>query len=362
MTFSVGQAQPTGQDLIMQGIGQGVSQGLSKQIESFQRGNAFERAGLPRALADLDPQVVSQMIKQQQKNALIQQILGGQQEEQAAQGGSPQQGMSSNQGPLEAKRIQTPSISAGAQGPGLTSKQRIALSTADPNLGRAAQKEEQFRLQQEAPIKKAEIKRSEKFLDKIEDSRKSVQRAKSSLISAETALAERDLGFFSRDNLANLTGVEALRSKEGAVFNAAAKNFFLADLESAVGRPNQFLEKILTKAIFDVGKSNEANDALLKFYKNQVDIDEQKIEITDQLEDFYTEKLGYVPGNIGRLVDAQLKPYAQAKEKELESQFKTFAPGKEKGLTQEIAQEILAEAKGNKELARKIAKKRGFEF
>lgn len=48
MTFSVGQAQPTGQDLIMQGIGQGVSQGLQKSISEFnvRRQNRNALAGL----------------------------------------------------------------------------------------------------------------------------------------------------------------------------------------------------------------------------------------------------------------------------------------------------------------------------
>lgn len=346
MSFTYQPHQTSTGEMLAQGLGAKAGQGIQQSLAEFQRAKSFEKAGLPREFANLDPAIISQLVKQQQKNALIQQIMGGLQQGES-EGGidslSPQE-----QNPLEPKRLDSSS--------GLDKNKQIqALSLVDPNLARVMES-------QEAPIRKAGIARATKFLDKVEDSRKSVQRAKSSLLSAESALAEKDLGYFSRDNLANITGVEGLRSKEGAVFNAAAKNFFLADLESSVGRPNQFLEKILTKAIFDVGKSNEANEALLKFYKNQVDIDEKKIEISDQLEDFYTQKMGYVPGNIGRLVDAQLKPYALEKEKELESQFKSFAPGKEKGLTQEIAQDILKEAKGDKQLARKIAKKRGFEF
>lgn len=349
MSFTYQPKQTSTSELLAQGLGSAAGQGIQQSISEFQQAKSFEKAGLPREFANLDPAIISQMIKQQQRNALIQQILGAGQESQLRDDpGSMQSIRPPEKNSLELERLE----------PGLPNdrnKQIQALSLVDPNLARIMES-------QEAPIRKAGIARATKFLDKVEDSRKSVQRAKSSLLSAESALADRDLGFFSRDNLANITGVEGLRSKEGAVFNAAAKNFFLADLESAVGRPNQFLEKILTKAIFDVGKSNEANEALLKFYKNQVDLDEKKIEIADQLEDFYTQKMGFVPGNIGRLVDAQLKPYAQEKEKELESQFKSFAPGKEKGLTQEIAQDILKEAKGDKQLARKIAKKRGFEF
>lgn len=288
------------------GLGQGVSQGLNEQLIRYNKRKSFERAGLPTAYADLDPAIVGPLLKQQQKNALIQQILNP-------------SGQSSSA--LSQHGLEESPISIGTQGAGLTPQQRIALSAADPNIGRAAQSEEKMRLAEQAPYKKSEIKRSEKFLDQIEEKRDAVQRARNSLVSAEEALANRDLGFFSRDNLANLTGIQGLASPEGAVFNAAAKNFFLADLQSAVGRPNQFLEKILKNAVFDVGKSNEANEALLEFYKNQVDLEEEKIKITDDLEDYYRAKGLPPPGNIGRLVQQQLKPYAQQKEKELEKKF-----------------------------------------
>jgi|SRR6267378_755626 len=297
---------PTFSQELGRALGVGASQGLSQQIESYRKRKTFEKAGLPTAYADLDPAIVGPLLKQQQKNALIQQILNP---------------SGQNANPLNQQGLEQGPISAGSQGAALTPQQRIALSSADPNIGRAAQSEEKMRLAEQAPYKKSEIKRSEKFLDQINEKRDAVQRARSSLGSAEEALQNRDLGFFSRDNLANMTGIQGFASPEGAVFNAAAKNFFLADLQSAVGRPNQFLEKILKNAVFDVGKSNEANEALLEFYKNQVDLEEEKIRITDQLEDYYRENGLPPPGNIGRLVQQQLKPFAQKKEKELEDKF-----------------------------------------
>jgi hypothetical protein len=293
-------------------LGTGVSAGLQKSLETFQKGKAFEQAGLPRVLANLDPTIAAQLIKQQQKNALIQQIMGG--TPQGSQGQSSmdelQQGViPQEQNPLEPQRLET--ASAGDK-----NKQIQALALVDPNLARIMES-------QEKPIRTASINRGQKYLEKVEESRTANQRSRSALASAEAALAENNSKFFVRDNIANLTGIEALKSKEGAIFDAAAKQFFLSDLESAVGRPNQFLEKILTSAIFNTGKSREANEALLEFYKNQVDLDTKKIEISDDLEKFYMDKMGYVPGNIGSLVSAQLKPYAKEKEKELVNYFKS---------------------------------------
>jgi len=288
-----------------EGIGGGFTAGLQNSLESFQRAKAYEAAGLPRGLASLPPEIANQLIKHQQKNALIQQIMSGGQQEQPS---NLQDQISDAETDKELKSL-------GVRSPADKNKQIQSLSLVDPNLARIMES-------QEAPIRKASINRGQKYIDKIEDSRVANQRARSSLASAEAALAENDSKFFYRDNLAKLTGIEAFASKEGAIFDAAAKQFFLSDLESAVGRPNQFLEKILTSAIFNTGKSREANEVLLEFYKNQVDLDAKKIEIADDLEQFYMDKIGYVPGNIGSLVNAQLKPYAREKEKELVNIFK----------------------------------------
>src|SRR6185295_10796115 len=151
---------PTSNELLMQALGQGASQGISKQIESFQRRKAYENAGLPGGLADLDPNVAAQMIKQQQKNALIQQILGQGEEAQNRQEdrGSAQLSLASDQNPLEPKRIEPKSISPGSSRARTTPQQREALSLVDPNYSRAAQKEEQFRRQEEMPIKERNLK------------------------------------------------------------------------------------------------------------------------------------------------------------------------------------------------------------
>lgn len=202
------------------------------------------------------------------------------------------------------------------------SEPQLLAGLSNPIYGKAAQAELDKRREVQKDVRKSDIKRSDKYLEDIEQKRQSTQRSKSALISAEEALKNGNFGFFSKDNLSRIPGLEGLASKNAAVFSAAAKTFFLSDLERTMGRPNQFLEKVLKSAIFDVGKSNEANQTLVEFYKNAVDLEEERIKISDELEDYYREKIGYVPGNIGRLVDRQLKPYAEAKEKELTELFK----------------------------------------
>lgn len=300
MSFTRLPQQQTSAEMLAQGLGSAAGQGIQQSLAEYQRGKDFEKAGLPREYARLDPAIVGPLIKQQQKNAMIQQILGG-----------GQQGV---QGPPGVQQ-QAGQPSEGEYSQINKDRQIQALSLVDPNLARIMES-------QEAPVRKAETKRAYDYLDKIDKERDSINRQESSLIAAKESLANRDFGFLSRDNLARLTGIEGFASKEGAVFDAAAKNFFLADLETAMGRPNQFLERLLSSAIFNTSKSPEANEALVDFYQTQVDLGKKKIEIADELSDAYKRSTGSIPGNIGRLVDKEVKKYAESREKELMEKYK----------------------------------------
>lgn len=350
---------PSFSQQIGEALSSGVSQGLSEALAGYQKHK--QMAQQTKALKDFGidvPQGFSNLPEQVQKSIvqdqLFQKLLGSGQGNQPSAGqqpGMPQQGNESGFAKLNDRQL--------------------SIAMANPLYGQAAKAEFDRRTRAQSDIRKSDISRSTKFLEGIDTERDNLIRQKSSLLAAEDAINSKDMGFFSLDNLARIPGLEGLASKEAGILNASSKTFFLGDLQTAVGRPNMFLERILSNAIFGVGKSNEANLALVDFYKNQVDLKEKKIEIASQLEDFYREKLGYVPGNISKLVDDQLKPYAKEKEKELVKRFKGTELAKgikepeeegKKSLSQEKAIEFLNQAKGDKEKARKIARQQGFEF
>lgn len=364
MTFSVGQREPTGLDVILEGLGVGVGQGLQQSLEQYHQKKSTEQTA--KSLSKFIPEEQALSIlgspKELQKPLLYQALYESQVGRPEEKMGRPEQQFGVNMSNEAAPTAQPRGLSS-------LSDDRLRALLANPVAAKSAESELTRRENLKKDVRRSDIKRSDKYLDEVNKARDSTMRAKSSLASIESALERRDLGFFSPDNLKSMAGFDKWITPEGAILNTAGKEFFIADLERVTGRPNMFLERILSRAIPQIGKSNEANQVIVEFYKNALDLKEEQTKIADNLEDYYRENMGYVPGNIGRLVDAQLKPYAKQKEKELTQIFKR---GKEKfgrrkegklgKITTDIATDILREAKGDRQLARKIAKKRGYTF
>ena len=307
------QAQPTAAEMIGGAFSQGLQGGLSQSLESF-----YEK----------------KKIMDQQK--AIQNFISGASSEKSPV--NPLTPKSPTANPFQERNnlIQNPQGTSQAQTSNFQQPEQIQsqglkgysydqlmAASGNPIYGEIAKEELKRRSEVQKDIRKSEITRSDKFLNAIDDSREALQRSESSLAVMENALANRDLGFWSKNNLAKIPGFGGFVTPEGAVFNSAAKEFFLSDLERVMGRPNQFLEKVLSNAIPKIGTSNEANQTVLDFYKNAIDIQKQKVQIADQLDDYYRSRGLHPPGNMSRLVDEQLKLYVQKKEKELMEKYKT---------------------------------------
>ncbi len=318
MTFSVGQKAPTSNELLVQALGQGASQGISKQIESFQRRKSFENAGLPGALADLDPQVAAQMIKHQQRNAMIQQIMSqGQQQQERGQRNQAmpaQQGDASEQHPVEANRIQTRSISAGSQGPGLTPQQRIALSAVDPNIGRATQAEEKLAGQKFQQERSYHTQFSAPIEKKVSERREGSRKLDFALDLARDAVESGEVGRFSPNSLATLPGLpeparRALQSAKGAQLETAGKEFLFSNMGRLSAKAqNIFMEQRIGSMFPQVGKSEEANLTTQEILEGESALDKAFLKAFDNIAQNDMDQYGYVRKDVDRRVDELLKP------------------------------------------------------
>lgn len=307
--FNLPQGQTSGQ-LIGKAFGKGLSAGLQEKLQQHTQDQQLKSSA--KALTQFMPEEQALAILQAPKEireTLLSQALFSQM--------SPQGGQDTE---IDVNNESRPAQQQG--GISSMSGGQLKQLLNNPLYKNAADAELKERAALTKDVRKSDIKRSDKYLDEVNEERETNARSKSSLATMEQAIEQKDLSFFSADNLKSMAGFGRWISPEGAILNTASKEFFLSDMERIMGRPNQFLEKILSGALPQIGKSNEANQAILEFYKNAIDIQEEKIKITDELEDYYRNSMGYVPGNIGRLVSNQLKPYAQMKEKELTSIFK----------------------------------------
>jgi len=211
---------------------------------------------------------------------------------------------------------------------GFSEEQIAAATMADPSIGRMMQS------QNEAVEKKLERKArmhtpiTTKYFEKINERADVLPQKESALTSMERAISEGDFSAFSRDNLADITGIEALRTAKGAEFISSGKEFFLGSLKRAGARPNQWVEQQIQKMLPKIGRSKEANLTVTEALKNELDIEKKQIELSNEIADDLENKLGYVPRNIGSLVMQKMKPYAEQKQKELASTLKDISKGK----------------------------------
>lgn len=144
------------------------------------------------------------------------------------------------------------------------------------------------------------------------------------LPSKETALegmkesiSSGNLGMFSLDNLAELTGLEGLRSPEGAMFKTQAKEFFLGNL-SRIGAKglNQMMERVVMDMSPLIGRSTEANLAVSEVLEAENDVGRKEAELINQLGQDYKEKHGQYPEDLQYRVYKELSPYAKERQKE----------------------------------------------
>jgi len=168
-------------------------------------------------------------------------------------------------------------------------------------------------------------KRAEKILDEGDILGKELPLLESSVMAMEDAIQNGDQSFWSLDNLAELTGSELFRTAKGGQFKTAAKTYFLNDLKSSGGRPNMFIEKMLADALPKMGRSEEANQTVLESFKFSNDLKKKRHETIRDLEKYYEESMGFLPGRFNSIVEENMKPYIEERQKDYEKRLKEIA-------------------------------------
>lgn len=139
------------------------------------------------------------------------------------------------------------------------------------------------------------------------------------------ALNNKDLSFFSPDNLAEMTGIEGFRSPEGAIFQAAGKEFFMSNLSRVGARGlNQWLERQLRTLQPQIGKSNEANLVLSEIFQADLDVGKKEVELINSIAEDYENKYGYPPRNLSALVTKELSKYSLERQQQAKKQIESI--------------------------------------
>jgi len=315
MSFTVGQPQQSGLDLILQQLGGGVTQGLQQGLEQFHKrkqqdalGNQFESIGLPRELAGLDPQIIKQFMVSQQKQSLMDQLFGPPQE--AAETLQPDE---------------TPGV--GGQAPPsqeISARDVEAAILLDPNLGRVRQQERKLQQTQKESRREKQAGRSFtrnlKYLEKQSNILLEVPKEKLALTQMRGALESGDFNSF-RNAVGEITGQEILKTASAQTVNSASKQFLLSSLAGLTGRPNRFLEKQITKALISPLYRNAANTLILEGLEGLANLKQKDAETAMDLEEEYTSRGEEIPRNLQRLVQKKMEKETRDFEKNYQNRM-----------------------------------------
>lgn len=145
----------------------------------------------------------------------------------------------------------------------------------------------------------------------------------SALSNMKAAIESGNLGMFTLDNLAEITGIEGLRSPEGAAFKTDAKEFFLGNL-SRVGAKglNQMMEKVVQEMGPLIGRKTEANLAVTEVLGAEMDVTRKEAELINEIGQAYKEKHGHYPDDLAHRVYKELSPYAKQRQKDALAEIK----------------------------------------
>lgn len=227
---------------------------------------------------------------------------------------------------------------------------------------------------QKDSVFKANLARSDKFKQEADVIAATIPQKESALGLMEDAIASKDLSYFSRDNLAEVTGIEGFRSAEGSIFKTAGKEYFLGSIGRAGARPNQWIEQQIQDMMTKVGRSTEANLSVARAMRNELDIEKERVRLTEEISDQMTAEGDLSQGKLGSTVNKQLAQYAEKKQTELfndlraiksiaeksPQKFRKVEPGTEVSLV--MVQSLLRQFDNDPEKAAEEAKKLGYIF
>ncbi len=297
------QVSPERQGLAVQYL-QGAFNTVQAKKEKEKQRSAAQQAGIS---PDLPPELQKLQYENQLLNQRTNNIFGGRNGAPQGQPGAPSQ---------------PPGQQAGGQGlprsfNDLTDDQLIELSGvkgfSEPAKQELKRRQEDRKIdqQQKSDVFKSQLNRSSKVLERADEIAEQIPQKRTAVNLMKDAVANRNLSFFSADNLAEITGIEGLRSPEGAIFKTAGKEYFLGNIARAGARPNQWIEQQIADMMAKIGRSPEANLSVLRALENELDLDEERIRLTQEISDRLAAEGDYGQGKLGALVNKELSQYAE---------------------------------------------------
>lgn len=301
---------------IARGLGSGISQGLSRS-------------------ADFASQMGMEKFKQKQRRGLLDEIERGGQAKPVSEEDLSKQFLESlpeienhlGRGlePQEldqlwnaAKQMQTGQSgqSAGSENDPFMKAKKYAAS-GEHELARVASEEAKLKERRNEKFEERNFQLAKPTLDRARVLSEDLLNKENASSTMRDSISSGNLGMFSLDNLAELTGIEGLRTPEGAVFKTASKEYFLGNLSRVGSRGlNQMMERVILEMAPLIGRKTEANLAVMEIFDAENAVTKKEIELTNQIARDYREKHGTFPEDLSERVLKELRPFAIQQQKD----------------------------------------------
>lgn len=271
--------------------------------------------GLPEAA--MEPSVQAALLKEREKDKRNQQLL------EALGIGQPK-----GRGLLEDETEPSDISGMGRTGafqPGEFSDEQIAgLGLINPQLASTLQRQKESQQKSIRDKEKEERRQFEaergyhtdltkETRKKISGLRDSLPKKEAALNQARNALETEDLGFFSRDKLADLTGINAFRTAKGAQLITAGKENLLSNMSRVSSKAqNQWFEQRLNSMFPQIGNTKEANLTIQEMLDGEVALDKAYLEDFDRLAAEDREKYGFIREDIEERAQKASQPKEKA--------------------------------------------------
>lgn len=192
----------------------------------------------------------------------------------------------------------------------------LKLSTIDPMVAKIVQsqkkqaellkqKEKKFHQEERA----FETGYSKEAVKKANNLRESLPRKEMAANFARDAVESGDVSFFSKDKLADATGLELFRTAKGAQLITAAKENLIANLSRVSARAqNQWMEQKMNSVFAHIGQSKESNLTTQEMIEAEIALDRAYLNEFDRLQKQDNELYGFERKDIEERARRNIEP------------------------------------------------------
>jgi len=134
-----------------------------------------------------------------------------------------------------------------------------------------------------------------KIVEKETGMRQKLRDKELASVMARDSIESDDVGSFSLSNLGRRLGIRELETTSGAQLNQAAKINLVGNLSDVSAKAqNIWLEKVMSDAFAQVGKSKDANLMTMELFDTEKDLNKAWLDTSDRIKNEDRERYGHV--------------------------------------------------------------------